>query len=84
MHTPKINKNSSGRGELLPIRELAKRAEVSESTVKKILQLIDNVDVLKISGVRFIYYRDFLRAAWEYESSKERPGRKYANSKYED
>lgn len=82
-YTPNISKKSSSKGELLTVRDVATKAEISEATVKRILQVVDNVDVVKISGTRFIYYRDFLRAAWEYESSKERPGRKYANSHYE-
>lgn len=75
-------KTKSG-GDLLTVEEIAKRADVSESTVKRIIQA-GYVEPVKIGRIRMIYYRDFLRGAWEYESNKDRPGRKYANAKWED
>jgi excisionase family DNA binding protein len=71
------------KGELLSVKDAAERAQISESTMKRLIQN-GYVDAIKIGTVRFVYYRDLLRGAWEYECSKERPGRRPANSKYND
>lgn len=71
------------KGELISIQDLPAKAGVSESTVKRIIQA-GFVEPVKIGRTRFVYYRDFLRGAWEYESDKERPGRKHANANWTD
>lgn len=81
--TPNISMRTSRGGELLAVRNVAEKAQVSEATVKRILSG-NYIDVVKISGTRFVYYRDFLRAAWMYECDKERPGRKHANANWDD
>ena len=87
MYRPKITSISKNidpaKGELLSIDKLVEKSGVSEATIKRILKG-GFVDVTRIGGVRFVYYREFLRGAWEYEQAKERPGRKYANSSWDD
>lgn len=63
------------RGELLTLEQLAKKAETSEATIKRILQA-GYLESKKIGRCRFVYYRDFLRASWEYEQNKLPKGRK--------
>lgn len=82
MTTPNPKKTQGG-GDLLSVQSIAKKAEVSESTIKRVIQL-GFIEPIKIGGRRYMYYRDFLRAMWEYESEKERPGRKYANANWND
>lgn len=82
MTAPTPNNTKSG-GDLLSLQSVAKKSGVSESTIKRIIQL-GYIEPIKISGRRFMYYRDFLRAQWEYESNKERSGRKPANANWED
>ena len=82
MVTPTPRSNVS-RGELMELRQIAQKAEISESTIKRIIQG-GHVEPIKIGRNRFIHYRDFLRAYWDYECSKERLGRKPANAKWED
>ena len=67
--------NSGRRGELLTLQQLAEKADTSEATIKRILQA-GYLDSKKIGRSRFVYYRDFLRAAWEYEQNKLPKGRK--------
>ena len=67
--------NSAKRGELLTLEQLAVKAETSEATIKRILQS-GYLESKKIGRFRFVYYRDFLRAAWEYEQNKLPKGRK--------
>ena len=62
-------------GDLLSVQSIAKKGELSESTIKRIIQL-GYIEPIKIGGRRYMYYRDFLRAYWEYETNKERSGRK--------
>ena len=85
MYQPKITSFNKvvdpKRGELFTVEQLVEKAEVSEATIKRIIQK-GFVDYIKVGRVRYIYYRDFLRGAWEYEQSKERPGRKYANANW--
>lgn len=87
MYQPKITSISKtvdrSRGQLMSIPEVVEKADVSEATVKRIIQG-GYVVAKRIGGVRYIYYRDFLRGAWEYEQAKERPGRKYANADWND
>ena len=71
------------KGELLSVKDAAEKAQISESTMKRLIQH-GYVDAIKIGTVRFVHYRDLLRGAWEYECSKKRPGRRLANSKYND
>ena len=74
MTTPTPKKTKNG-GDLVSVQTLAKKAEISESTIKRIIQL-GYIEPIKIGGRRYMYYRDFLRAYWEYETNKERGGRK--------
>lgn len=87
MYQPKITSLQKNvdkvRGQLMPIKELIEKSGISEATVKRIIHQ-GYVKAIKIGTVRHIYYRDFLRGAWEYEQAKERPGRKYANSSWDD
>jgi len=78
--TPKTTKTG---GDLVSLQTLAKKAEISESTIKRIIQM-GYIEPIKISRRRYVYYRDFLRAYWEYETNKERSGRKPANANWED
>ena len=71
------------KGALLSVQSIARKAEVSESTIKRVIQL-GFIEPIKIGGRRYMYYRDFLRAVWEYEQAKERSGRKYANANWTD
>ena len=77
--TPKISMKTSSGGELLAVRNIAEKAQVSEATVKRILSG-NYIDVVMISGTKFVYYIEFLRDAWMYECDKERLGRKHANA----
>lgn len=79
---PAPKKTASG-GDLLSVQDIAERAEVSESYIKRLIQN-DFIAPIRIGGRRFMYYRDFLRAVWAYEQVKERPGRKPANANWED
>lgn len=81
--TAPIPKKTESGGDLLSVQSIARKADVSESTVKRIIQQ-GYIEPLKIGGRRYMYYRDFLRAVWEYESEKERPGRKHANANWDD
>lgn len=87
MYQPKITsidrQVDKDRGKLLSVKDAAEKAQISESTMKRLIQH-GYVDAIKIGTVRFVHYRDLLRGAWEYECSKERPGRRPANSKYND
>ena len=76
-------KNTARGGDLVSLQTLAKKAEISKSTIKRIIQM-GYIEPIKISGRRYMYYRDFLRAYWEYETNKERGGRKPANANWED
>lgn len=67
--------NSGKRGELLTLQQLAEKAETSEATIKRIIQS-GYLESKKIGRHRFVYYRDFLRASWEYECNKLPKGRK--------
>lgn len=82
MTAPTPKKTKTG-GDLLSVQSTAKKAEVSESTIKRIIQM-GFIEPIKIGGRRYMYYRDFLRAVWEYEQAKERSGRKYANADWTD
>ena len=74
MTTLTPRKTKSG-GDLVSVQTLAKKAEISESTIKRIIQL-GYIEPIKIGGRRYVYYRDFLRAYWEYETNKLPKGRK--------
>jgi hypothetical protein len=71
------------KGQLIAVNDLPEKAGISATTVKRMLQG-GYVESIKIGRTRFVYYREFLRGAWKYESSKERPGRKYANANWTD
>lgn len=68
-------KNTARGGDLVSLQTLAKKAEISESTIKRIIQM-GYIEPIKIGGRRYMYYRDFLRAYWEYETNKLPKGRK--------
>lgn len=76
-------KKTQSGGDLYSVQTIAEKAEVSESTIKRVIQL-GYIEPIKIGGRRYMYYRDFLRAMWAYESEKERPGRKHANANWKD
>jgi len=82
MNSPTLKRTKSG-GDLLTLQGISEKAGVSESTVKRIIQG-GHIKPIKIGRYSFMYYRDFLRAYWEYECSKERQGRKPANAKWDD
>ena len=82
MTTVTRRKTAKG-GDLLSVQSIAKKGGLSESTIKRIIQL-GYIEPVKIGGRRYMYYRDFLRAYWEYETNKERGGRKPANANWED
>lgn len=65
------------------ISEAAVKAEISEETIKRYIKN-GYLEKKKIGRSAFVHYRELLRAAWEYESNKQRPGRRAANSKYSD
>lgn len=71
------------KGALLSVQSIARKAEISESTIKRIIQL-GYIEPIKIGGRRYMYYRDFLRAVWEYEEKKERSGPKNAKTNSSD
>ena len=81
--TAPIPKKTLTGGDLLSVQSIARKADVSESTIKRIIQQ-GFIEPIKIGGRRYMYYRDFLRAVWEYEQAKERSGRKYANANWTD
>ena len=82
MTTVTRRKTAKG-GDLLSVQSIAKKGELSESTIKRIIQL-GYIEPVKIGGRRYMYYRDFLRAFWEYETNKGRGGRKPANANWKD
>lgn len=69
----------SSRGELMMLEQVSKKAGISVRVVETIVSA-SNVQSYKISGRRFVYYREFLRGAWDYELSKKSSGRNRKDS----
>lgn len=64
--------NDNSKGELMHVDQVVVKAELPRETVARILRS-GHVEFYKIGNKTFVYYREFLRGAWEYERNK-RPG----------
>lgn len=66
------------KGALVSLEKAASMADISVTSVKRLVA--DGwVPAVKIAGIRWVYYHEFLQGAWAREQEKSPRGRGYGN-----
>ena len=69
------------KGELLPTKDAAKKADISMNTLKSYKEN-GHLECINIDGYEFVYYRDLLRASWKAKQIQIRNGKIAAYRKH--